>query len=60
MNKEGTLKGGSRRYMMRAVEDSLKRLRTDWFDLYQLHQPDPLNSRQQISELIYRRGRIGR
>jgi aryl-alcohol dehydrogenase-like predicted oxidoreductase len=42
MNKEGTLKGGSRRYMMRAVEDSLKRLRTDWFDLYQLHQPDPL------------------
>jgi aryl-alcohol dehydrogenase-like predicted oxidoreductase len=42
MNKEGTLKGGSRRYMMRAVEDSLTRLRTDWFDLYQLHQPDPL------------------
>lgn len=42
MNKEGTLKGGSRRYMMRAVEDSLKRLRTDWIDLYQIHQPDPL------------------
>ena len=27
--------------MMKAVEDSLTRLRTDWLDLYQLHQPDP-------------------
>ena len=34
-------KGGSRRWIMRAVEDSLTRLGTDWIDLYQLHQPDP-------------------
>ena len=33
-------KGGSRRWIMRAVEDSLKRLGTDWIDLYQFHQPD--------------------
>ena len=33
---------GSRRYVVRAVEASLRRLRTDWIDLYQLHRPDPL------------------
>jgi aryl-alcohol dehydrogenase-like predicted oxidoreductase len=33
--------GGSRRYIMRAVEDSLRRLGADYIDLYQMHQPDP-------------------
>jgi aryl-alcohol dehydrogenase-like predicted oxidoreductase len=33
--------GASRRYIMRAVEASLKRLRTDRIDLYQVHRPDP-------------------
>ncbi len=33
---------GSRRYIHRAAEASLRRLRTDWIDLYQLHRPDPL------------------
>jgi aryl-alcohol dehydrogenase-like predicted oxidoreductase len=32
---------GSRRYLRRAVESSLRRLRTDWIDLYQMHRPDP-------------------
>ncbi len=32
--------GGSRRYIMQAVEGSLRRLRTDYIDLYQMHLPD--------------------
>lgn len=41
MDDEGIRRGASRHYVMQAVEDSLKRLRTDWIDLYQLHRPDP-------------------
>ena len=33
-------RGGSRKWIMRAVEDSLMRLKTDYIDLYQHHQPD--------------------
>ncbi|MEB7504154.1 aldo/keto reductase [Arthrobacter koreensis] len=33
---------GSRRYIVSAVEASLRRLGTDWIDLYQFHTPDPL------------------
>lgn len=32
---------GSRRYIRKAVEASLRRLDTDWIDLYQMHMPDP-------------------
>ncbi len=41
MDAERGLTGASRRYIMSAVEASLRRLKTDWIDLYQLHKPDP-------------------
>lgn len=41
MDDSGEKQGGSRRYIMQAVEDSLRRLSTDWIDLYQMHQTDP-------------------
>jgi len=41
MDDAGKLRGASRRYIMQALEASLRRLNTDWIDLYQLHRPDP-------------------
>ena len=41
--REGvTRRDGSRRYLMQAIEHSLRRLKTDWIDVYYLHWPDPL------------------
>ncbi len=34
-------RGASRRRIIRGVDDSLRRLNTDWIDLYQIHRPDP-------------------
>jgi len=41
MDEAGKLRGASRGYVMQAVEASLRRLKTDWIDVYQLHRPDP-------------------
>jgi aryl-alcohol dehydrogenase-like predicted oxidoreductase len=39
MGEGANRSGGSRRWIMRAVEDSLRRLDTDYIDLYQVHRP---------------------
>lgn len=42
MNGDRERSGGSRRWIVQAVEDSLRRLKTDYIDIYQLHRPDPV------------------
>ncbi|MBL8698521.1 MAG: aldo/keto reductase [Alphaproteobacteria bacterium] len=41
MDDAGRKRGASRRYIIEACEASLRRLKTDWIDLYQQHEPDP-------------------
>ena len=41
MGEDPNRQGNSRRWIMTAVEDSLRRLQTDHIDLYQVHRPDP-------------------
>jgi len=40
MSDDPDMRGASRAYIVKACEASLKRLKTDWIDLYQVHQPD--------------------
>lgn len=61
MDDAGALMGGSRRYIISAVEASLKRLNTDWIDLYEMHDPDPLTpieeSLRALDDLV-RQGKV--
>jgi aryl-alcohol dehydrogenase-like predicted oxidoreductase len=41
MGREPNRSGASRRWVTMEVENSLRRLGTDWIDLYQMHRPDP-------------------
>jgi aryl-alcohol dehydrogenase-like predicted oxidoreductase len=49
---DGEKKGASRRYIMSAIEASLRRLRTDWIDLYQVHRHDPLTPIEETLETL--------
>jgi aryl-alcohol dehydrogenase-like predicted oxidoreductase len=40
MSDDPNMRGNSRRWIQREVENSLRRLGTDWVDLYQVHRPD--------------------
>jgi aryl-alcohol dehydrogenase-like predicted oxidoreductase len=61
MAADGTRQGASRRYIMNAVEASLKRLKTDYIDLYQQHDYDPLTpieeSLRALDDLV-RQGKV--
>lgn len=53
--------GGSARWITRAIEDSLRRLRTDHVDLYQHHEPDdatPLEETLGALDLLVRQGKV--
>jgi len=60
MDEAGTLKGFSRNYIMSAVEASLKRLRTDWIDLYQMHRfpTSPLDETLRALDDLVKQGKV--
>jgi aryl-alcohol dehydrogenase-like predicted oxidoreductase len=61
MDGAETKRGASRRYILSAVESSLRRLNTDWIDLYQVHTPDPktpLDETLRTLDDLVRQGKI--
>ena len=61
MDEAKALRGASRRYIMRAAEASLRRLKTDWIDLYQLHRPDgstPIEETLRALDDLIRQGKV--
>jgi len=61
MDDAEILRGASRRYIMTAAEASLRRLRTDWIDLYQLHTPDaltPIEETLRALDDLIRQGKV--
>lgn len=61
MDEAGTMKGASRNYIMTAVEASLKRLKTDWIDIYQLHSFDrktPLEETLRALDDLVKQGKV--
>jgi aryl-alcohol dehydrogenase-like predicted oxidoreductase len=61
MDEAGTMKGASRHYIASAAEASLKRLRTDYIDLYQIHFPDsatPIEETLRALDDLVRSGKV--
>lgn len=61
MDDAGVMKGASRRYILTAVEASLRRLQTDWIDLYQQHTPDaftPVEETLRALDDLVRQGKV--
>lgn len=61
MGEDPNMRGNSRRWLVREVENSLRRLKTDWIDLYQIHRPDPATEHEEtlsaLTDLV-RAGKI--
>jgi aryl-alcohol dehydrogenase-like predicted oxidoreductase len=58
---EGLKRGGSRRWVMQAAENSLRRLGTDFIDLYQIHFPDaqtPIEETLRALDDLVRQGKV--
>lgn len=61
MDDIGVKVGASRRYIMTEVEESLRRLSTDWIDLYQVHEPDnrtPIEETLRALDDLVRQGKV--
>jgi aryl-alcohol dehydrogenase-like predicted oxidoreductase len=61
LDHEGRVKGGSRAYVMSAVDASLNQLKTDWIDVYYYHRPDPatpIEETQGALDDLVRQGKI--
>jgi aryl-alcohol dehydrogenase-like predicted oxidoreductase len=61
MSDDGRKRGGSRGYIMKAAEDSLRRLQTDYIDLYQMHELDaatPVEETLRALDDLVRAGKV--
>jgi aryl-alcohol dehydrogenase-like predicted oxidoreductase len=61
MDGSGRRQGASRRYALKALAASLKRLKTDWVDVYYVHRPDPqtpIEKTLEALDALVRQGKV--